>query len=156
RADADRATNAAIVSANGGPPVQIEAGTCHVFFAYDIGFAIDLDHAARLITAQTQRATIRHKRRAPPSLQYQPLPLRITQSDMRLSVGALEVNPSVDVVLYDFGAASVAYSVPLRGPFADLLPLSEGLYDNAVLLTDSRRRVEQLLTTIRPAVTDAD
>jgi hypothetical protein len=41
----------------------------------------------------------------------------------------------------------------LAGPFTDLVALSEELYDNVPLLQDSRRRVEQLLTIIHPAVT---
>jgi len=63
--------------------------------------------------------------------------------------------PAVDVLLYDFGALSVSYTIPLRGSFADLLTLSETVYDNAALLADSRQRVVQLVAAIGPAVTRA-
>lgn len=43
---------------------------------------------------------------------------------------------------------SVIYSIPIHGRFADLLGLNEELYDNQLLLSDSRRRVEQLLTSL--------
>jgi len=55
-------------------------------------------------------------------------------------------------VLYDFGAVCVTYQIPLSGPFSDLLQLSEGLYDNEVLLADSLRLVEELLAGISPAI----
>ena len=50
--------------------------------------------------------------------------------------------PTVDLLLYDFGALSVSYTIPLRGSFGDLLTLSESLYDNATLLADSRQAAE--------------
>src|SRR5438477_948383 len=93
---------------------RIDAGACHILFAYDIGFAIDLDHAERLITEQKHRATIRHKRRAPPSFQYQPLPLRITQSGPPLGIASTRTTDTVELVMYDFGGVSVSYVVPLR------------------------------------------
>ena len=53
------------------PEVQTEpavhVGVCYALFAYDAGLAINLDESERRITALTQRAAIRHKRRAPRS-----------------------------------------------------------------------------------------
>src|SRR5438477_1963091 len=88
---------------------RIDAGACHILFAYDIGFAIDLNHAERLITEQKHRATIRHKRRAPQSFQYQPPPLRITLSGTPIEVANTRTSEGLEIVLYDFGSASVAY-----------------------------------------------
>src|SRR5262249_19491363 len=59
-----------------------------------------------------------------------------------------------NLVVYDFGAVSVIYSIPLTGPISGLLALSECLYDNAQFLTDSRHRVEQLAVTIRDALSN--
>lgn len=56
------------------------------------------------------------------------------------------------MVLFDFGAISVTYRIPLQGQFSHLLNLSEALYENALLLEESRKRVEQALTTITDAV----
>jgi hypothetical protein len=79
--------------------------------------------------------------------------VRVTQVAESLALGAYVTNPSVDIVLYDFGAVLVIYTIPLRGDFTGLLTLSDTLYDNALLLADSRRRVEQLCSTIREAAT---
>ena len=69
------------------------------------------------------------------------------------NLGKYRIHSSVDLVIYDFGAISVIYSLPAQGPFSDLLGLSEELYDNEFLLTDSRARVEQLLKVIGDAAT---
>src|SRR5437016_6600047 len=131
----------------------VEEGVCYALFAYDAGLAINLDASERRITALTQRAAIRHKRRAPRYFEYRPAPLRVTQEREPLAVGAFRTTPSVEAVLYDFGAVSVTYQVPLAGPLAHLITLAEELYESAVLLADSRRWVEHLLAAIAPAVT---
>ncbi len=122
--------------------MRVAKGTCHSIFVYDIAFSIDLKEAERRITSNTQREQIKHKRRAPKYFEYTPAPLRITQE-------------AVEIVLYDFGGASVIYQKPL-GKDSDLLSLSESLYENATLLADSRQRVQELLNIIQPAVSKAN
>src|SRR5437867_5953373 len=141
----------ALPEAHAEPAVQ--EGVCYALFAYDAGLAINLDESERRITALTQRAAIRHKRRAPRYFEYRPAPLRVTQEREPLAVGAFRTTPSVEAVLYDFCAVSVTYQVPLAGPLAHLITLAEELYESAVLLADSRRWVEHLLAAIAPAVT---
>ncbi len=133
-------------------PVQIERGTCFAFFAYDIGLAIDLDEAQRRIAAGMQRGSIQHKRRAPYYFEYQPPPLRVTQTVEPLTLAGQRTDSTVEAVLFDFGVVSVVYSIPLHGPLSDLLLLSDDLYHNPQLLEQSRRVVESLLASIKPAV----
>lgn len=132
--------------------VRVERGTCYALFAYDVGLAIDLDEAQRRITALSQRASIRHKRRAPSYFEYQPAPLRVTQTVEPVKVHGFETAATVDSVIYDFGAVSVTYTISLAGPLANLAGLSDELYDNEALLAASRRGVAALLDTIGPAV----
>src|SRR5437016_4026805 len=141
----------ALPEAHAEPAVQ--EGVCYALFAYDAGLAINLDESERRITALTQRAAIRHKRRAPRYFEYRPAPLRVTQEREVLAVGAFRTAPSVDAVLYDFGAVSVTYQIPLAGPLTRLITLAEELYESDVLRADSRRWVESLLAAIAPAVT---
>jgi hypothetical protein len=133
--------------------LTVREGICYALFAYDAGLAIDLDESERRITALTQRATLRHKHRAPSYFDYRPPPLRVLQEADTIAVGAFRTAPWVDTVLYDFGAVSVAYQIPLQGPLSGLVALSEDLYANDMLLADSRRRVEHLLDAVSPAVT---
>jgi hypothetical protein len=135
------------------PSLQIEQGACYALFAYDVALAIDLDEAERRVSAWAQRATLKRTHPAPTYFDYRPAPVRVTQVAESLMLGAYVTNPSVDLVLYDFGAVLVIYTIPLRGNFSGLLTLSDTLYDNALLLADSRHRVEQLCSTIQEAAT---
>ena len=134
------------------PTLSVTKGTCYVLFAYDIGLSINLDEAERHITAIKQRSRIRHKRRAPEYFDYRPAPLRVTQGVEPLALEDFRTATSVDLVMYDFGAVSVIYSIPLEGPFLRLLALSQVLYENALLLADSRQRVEDLQRSIEGMV----
>ena len=132
---------------------EIIRGTCYAILAYDIAFSVDLNEAERKITDVKQRESIKHKRRAPQYFQYQPPPLRVTQEVERLRIGNFQSSPGVDVILYDFGGASVVYNIPIAGPLSNLLGLSHDLYENPILLEDSRRRVQKILSVIDGAVT---
>jgi hypothetical protein len=132
-------------------PIQspvIQNGLCLVSFSYDAARSIDLEGAERRIHQATERPTIAHKRRTPSYFEYQPPPLRTTRDSRSFAVGKFTTRPTVDLMIYDFGAVSVIYTLPIDGPFEELLPLSEELYDNEALLGDSRLRVSELLTVI--------
>jgi len=134
----------------------VERGTCHSIFVYDIAFSIDLNEAERRISSST-RETIKHKRRAPTYFEYRPAPLRLSQDFARVSItDRLSTNPVVELVVYDFGAVTVIYRIPLEGETSSFLALSANLYENKQLLTDSRTRVEELLKLIEPAVSKAN
>ncbi|MCA9471507.1 MAG: hypothetical protein MRJ96_01205 [Nitrospirales bacterium] len=132
--------------------IQIERGTAFAIFSYDIGTAINLDKADLRITATKTRGRLKRKRPTPQYFDYRPPPLRISQEVDSLAIDNYSTRSIVDVVLYDFGAVSVIYALPIHGSFTALLPLSEALHENAVLLHKSRERVDQLLTTIQDAV----
>lgn len=129
---------------------QILLGACYVSYAYDAALGIDLNDAARRI-AGGQRDRLKHLRRAPQSFQFEPLPLRLAQTVAPIQVGSFAASAVAEVVLYDFGAVNVTYQFPLRGPLGRLVELSDALYDNAALASDSRARVEALLRAIGPA-----
>lgn len=141
-------------------PLAAGKGICHVLFAYDVGLAINLEDAGRRITSIKERGGIRPKRRAPCYFEFTPEPLRVIEEVAPLRVRGFETSPGAEITLFDFGALSVAYRIPIENSFPALLNLSDELYENAVLLADSRRRVEHLLAAIqdavdRPAVSDA-
>ena len=134
--------------------LTIQHGICYVMFAHDAARSIDLDRAERRIH-EAQRQTIKHKKRAPSYFAYQPPPLRVSQDVEALPLDDYRAVLGIDLVVYDFGAISVTYSLPIKGPLANLLELSEELYDNEFLLRDSRLRVEQLVKMIGDATTNA-
>ena len=134
------------------PQLTIARGTCFPLFAYDVARAIDLDAAEQRIRAGTERQTIKHKRRAPAYFEYHPAPLRVTQDGEEFALAGYRAGAAVEVVLYDFGAVSVSYAIPIAGPLDRLPALSSELWGNERLAADSRRHVEQLVGTLGTAV----
>jgi hypothetical protein len=134
------------------PALHVAHGMCYVLFAYDIGLAIDLEACARLLAAVTERVAINPKQRTLQYFEYGPAPLYITQETQALTFGTYRSETRVDMVLYDFGAVSMTYRIPLQGSWFGLLGLSDDLYDNAVLLHAARQGVEQLLAMVQGAV----
>ena len=133
----------------------IQNGTCFVTFAYDAARSINLELAERRVHEATQRQTMPHKRRAPSYFEYQPPPLRVNQETDSVHLSRFAASAGVDLLVYDFGAVTATYSFPINGPFTDLLQLSEALYDNEILLADSRLRVSHLLEVIGNAANQA-
>ncbi len=132
--------------------VTITKGTCFALFAYDVGLSINLTEAERRIIAGTERGRLRHKTRAPQYFEYRPAPLRLIQEGSVFDISRYQASPTVEAMVYDFGAVTITYRFPIDGPFDRLLDLSESLYENEQLLTESRTRVEQLLQVLSPAI----
>jgi len=132
--------------------VTITKGTCFALFAYDVGHSINLSDAEQRIAAGAERGRLRHKTRAPQYFEYRPAPLRLVQEGSVFDVSQYQASPTVEVMVYDFGAVTITYRFSLDGQFDRLLVLSESLYENERLLTESRARVEQLIQALGPAI----
>ncbi|HKQ49115.1 MAG TPA: hypothetical protein VJZ71_13675 [Phycisphaerae bacterium] len=147
--------------------LRIHEGHCWLFFAFDVGHGIDLDAAQKTFAdapgaagEETRRTGISHRRRAPTYLQFHPAPLRIDQpagESASLDFAGFRFAPRVECTLYDFGAVSVAYRIPLEGGDAgltleSLLPLAEALSDHTKLREQVRRRVKDLVIRLTGAI----
>jgi hypothetical protein len=127
-------------------------GFCIAMFAYDVGLSIDLNKAEADLPAMTQRGRLRHRHRAPDYFEYRPAPVRVVQDLDPFKIGGTFAATRMELVLFDFGAVSVAYTVPFNGPFDVTLELSQLLYDNIPLLEDSRRRVRELVAALGESI----
>lgn len=137
--------------------VSIENGVCTLYFAFDIGFAIDLDHAQRILElsgqSSTQRGTLRLERPSPAWFAYSPAPLRISRTIPHpRTVAGRPLLPTLHAVLFDFGALSLAYSIPVSGDIAALSPLGAALYEERQLHADARLEAQNILKEIIGAV----
>ncbi len=144
-------TSTGLVDAAAVAPPSIGSGVVYVIFAYDAARAIDLAEAERRVHEVTERPTIARKRRTPSYFEYQPPPVRFSQDTEPVMIGKFATRTTVELMIYDFGAVTVSYALPIAGSLDQLLNLSEELYDNDALLADSRLRVEQLLKLIGDA-----
>jgi len=134
------------------PEVTIAQGQCYALFAYDVGKAIDLDACERILSEESKRGGLRHRRRAPAYFEYRPLPLRVARRVQSFPIAGFHSEAQVEITLFDFGAAQLSYSIPFSGQLESLLSLSLALYDNPLLLSDSRRQMEELVKLVREAI----
>ncbi len=141
---------------------HLKQGVCYVMFAFEVGMSINLDKAAAALKQGqgVERTKFRRNRRSPKYFDYDPPPLRLSQHGQQMNVGKFFTKPQAELTLFDFGAVSVMYAIDIAGPLGHLIELGEVLYDNAFLLHDARRRVEQLVEEIggavsRPRVSDS-
>jgi hypothetical protein len=127
-------------------------GTCHVYQAVDLGFAIDLARAEQILARDQIQQNFKKPRRAPEAQQLQRHSLRVAQSGFPVEIGVFRSEGPVEIVLWEFGAATMAYSIPIDAQLSQLVSLSDLLWDHAELLRDAKQRAQQLLDAIREAV----
>jgi len=138
-------------SAEGAEGVRIE-GDCFALLAFDIGFQIDLDKASTLARESTRKQVVRARRPAPVWFDYKPPPLRLEVEGAAVEVGGRSSGASVEMLIYDFGAALLTYRFPLAETLGALPAQSESLYEHAGLLANARERMERVMEWIRPAI----
>jgi hypothetical protein len=129
-------------------------GHCHVYFAFLAASQVDLDRAQAIARARpTERTRFQRDRRTPAYLDFDPPPLQITLpcEPVPIGIGRFATEGQADVTIFDFGAFSVDFRVPFDATLAELNALSSALYDHDGLLGAARRRVEELVETLRPA-----
>ena len=127
-------------------------GTCHVYQAIDLGFAIDLARAEQLLATDQLQQHFKKPRRAPEAQQLQRHSLRVAQGGSPLSLGAFQTAASVEIVLWEFGAATIGYEIAVDATLTDLVGLADLLWDHRELLGDARARAQRLLVALGPAV----
>ena len=113
---------------------------------------MDLDAAARTVGSAGERQTLRPRGPTTAAVLHGPAPLKISESAPAMSFGGFATEPSVEIVLYDLGAATVAYRIPASGSFEQMLALSLALRDRESLRQDARSRVEAIIRRLGPAV----
>jgi hypothetical protein len=129
------------------PAPAIRSGTCFALYGFEVAHAIDLDLAERML-AGPERVRIKARRRAPSYFEYRPAPLRVTVQAEPLAIGTWRTGPTAEIVVYDFGAVSVGFAIPLAGPLDDVPALAEGLSGNEALVAAARREVDQLVAAL--------
>ena len=132
--------------------IHIKEGTCRAYFAYDVGYGIDLDAVERLIADEKHRGRIGRTRRVPAYFEFSPLPVCVSREIASISLGRFQTRAAIEMTLYDFGAVSVAFTIPLTGSIADLVELSGMLWENEALLAASREAVATMVADIPDAI----
>jgi hypothetical protein len=122
----------------------------HPIYVFDVALGIDLDQAERTLRGAA-RQVFRHRGRVTNVFHYRPAPLRLSQEGPAPAIDRWKVEGVVDLVLYDFGAVSVDYLVPIAGDLAEVQAASAALRRSEVLRQDAKARAETLLKSVGPA-----
>jgi len=128
--------------------MRILDGHVFAFFAFDIGFEIDLEHARRLLDG-TRAAGLKQDRPAPAELRYPDLPVEVALGEQRLDTG---VTATVSARLFDFGVVSIGYTLPAPATLGDLAPYGRALLEQAALAAVADRHLRALVPRVAPAV----
>jgi hypothetical protein len=142
---------------------EVLRGEARFMVAFDVGVAIDLDESSRLFSdaARAGLKGVPAAKARPAAFEFEPLPLRIHESPpTEARFEGLAIAAPVEITLYDFGAVSVLYRIPVDGTIAALSARMPDLIEPAGLAEDARRRVDRLVrdrigpAIDRPAVSD--
>ena len=107
------------------PALTVRRGTCYALLAYDVGSAIDLAACERLL--REPRRTVHVRSRAVAYFEYRPAPLHVAQETGPIPIDGGVTAPEVGIVLYDLGAVTVTFAVPLAGSLEQVIGLSDVL-----------------------------
>ena len=107
-------------------------GTLHCVVALDWGEEVDLERAAELM--QSEAGHLPRRRRTPEAFAYRPAPLTFPLGTRLLPFSNLSEPAQVEAVVFDFGAANVAFRVPFTLPMAELASVAASLADQRWLL----------------------
>lgn len=127
-------------------------GHCYVYLAIDIGFSIDLKRFEQVLASDQIPQAFRRPRRAPEPSQLTRHSARIAQAGQPIAIASFRAEATAEITVWEFGAASIAYRIPIDAELSELSGLSDLLWDNQDLLADARARLAQLLDTIKDAV----
>jgi hypothetical protein len=127
----------------------IQQGQIVALFAFDVGYEVSLERV-RAMMATTPVQPLSRKKQTPTYLQYTQPPQRL---DLGIATGHFAESGSVQALIFDFGAVSIAYRWKLRPGLAleDLPRISHDLYQ-LNLEPNAREQVESLMKKIGPAI----
>ncbi|QQS08160.1 MAG: hypothetical protein IPK69_09145 [Phycisphaerales bacterium] len=136
--------------------LTVTKGRAILLLAFDVGFSIDLAAADRLLAKDAAssegRGVLQRIRRSPRYFAYNPAPLRVARPASPIPLANTSTAHAIEATIFDFGAVSLSYSLPILGTLPDLLHISESLYENESILADARARLDELLTLLAPAI----
>jgi hypothetical protein len=126
-------------------------GRLHVFVAFDWADEIDLEHARRLLPAETQ--DLARRRRTPSSIAYRPAPLRYPLGSVQFKLpGCGTLEATAEAIVFDFGGVSVSLQVPIERSADELRQLAACLAEAQPVIEAARQASAELFAKLQPAM----
>ena len=129
---------------------RIVEGRVLCLFAFDVASAIEL--ASIPSDLRPERARIAPRRPAPEYVGYANPPVEISLGEQRVGVGGRSAAVSVTARLFDFGAVSISWSLPMPDTLGDLPGVAQALAAETELGRLARRLLEGLVERIAPCL----
>jgi hypothetical protein len=122
---------------------RVAEGSVHVYRLFDLGEAIDLSHAERLLAAPRSRLRL-EAAQSMTALEIPHPPLQVALGRRALPLASGPRDGEVSAHLFDFGVASIHYQVPIPPgtDLGDLVPLAEELVAQPTPALDAAARAE--------------
>lgn len=134
--------------------LSIKSGIAHLYFAFDVGFAINLDETVRRITVGATQPPVYSRRRTNKYLKLTPSPVHISQTFPEHPVfSSFITQPQAEALVFEFGAISVALRVPFSGSLPLVTQFIQSIYANESLKQYASAFLDQILKDISPAIT---
>lgn len=133
--------------------LSIKNGMAHLYFAFDVGFAINLEEAVNRISTLAPKPASYSRRRVNRYLKLTPSPVRISQAFPEHSVfEAFQTLPQAEALIFEFGSVSIALKVPFSGDPQQVTQFIQSIYENGSLKDYARSFLDHVLRDIGPAV----
>lgn len=129
-------------------PPRIRDGRLFGFFAFDAADSIDLEAIPRVL--RPERARI-EPRRAPESVRWAVPPVEVPIGERALPGASGALRAETSARLFDFGAISIGFTLPLAGDLATLAHFAASV-SAADAASAARAVLRELLSEIRPAL----
>lgn len=131
------------------------SGILHAFVAFDWGEEVDLEQARRKLPAELH--VLPRRSRTPQYIAYQSPPLRFDLPPLSLTLPVIgNIRTQAELMLFDFGAASLATQVPFRLPAFDLTRLAGELADPTLWVQAARDALQPVFQALRETITNPD
>jgi len=141
-------------SQNTQADLSIKSGMAHLYFAFDVGFSINLEETVRRITVGAAQPPVYSRPRTNKYLKLTPSPVRISQAFPEHPVfSSFKTQPQAEALVFEFGAISVALRVPFSGSLPHVTQFIQSIYANESLKQYARSFLDQILIDIAPAIT---
>jgi hypothetical protein len=131
-----------------GTPRRVR-GRVVALFAFDVAHGIELGAIPSVL--RPERAQLVGGKRAPEYVRYDVPPVEVVLRERTLELAGRATPASVTARLFDFGAVSIAFALPLAGGLGELPACAESLATSD-LAKHARAALEELVQDIRPAL----
>jgi hypothetical protein len=125
---------------------------CRLILAFDVGFEIDLERAARILGARGSTQSVARPRRVRIAQDTPSAALRVERRVKSIATSAGNTAARAQLTLHRFGVISFTYRLALEGSLADLRMASSQLVEIEALRQAAEIQLQEVMLELADAV----